>query len=307
VAAGLTFLEWLELQGDREQILRALKHTSIGGPRSRVELVSTGIDESLQLTGGVGGGVSWEGLRVPFAPFAPPNAQDRFIGVGNYLFCAFYFELGAGERKRIRGLRLMNKIGLDVGPGPPAAEIPLELFVRTPTWRFRDGWVTYHLREIQPTILNRLRLRAGPFDTNTLSFRMAKAPALLYEQIHFPAAHLGGDGKPDYYVFLDGYVPPNAGRPYGENIADLGTIYDSTRFPWDSFDAWHSCDAVVEGGENTAVAGFIVVHQTNPRTRPVLPGIPAIPTGLPQEEQFLLDYPGAITWRVGMAAIVEDV
>jgi hypothetical protein len=302
----VTLLQWLDTLSDEERYRFLRTYDSIGGPRRRVEVVSTGIDESLQHIGSSGnGGISWEGLRVPFAPFGPPLEDS--LGIGVYLFCAFYFEVAAGERKRIRGLRCLHKIGLDTNAVVGAAQIPEELYVRTPTWRFRDGFVTYHLRELGPTILNRLRLQAGAFDTNNLSFRMAKGPALLYENIHFPAAHLGIDGKPDYYVFLDGYVPPNGGVPYGTDLGGLGTIYDPSRYPYNNGHAWEDLDVVIEGGENTAVAGFICVRQTNPGTRPRLAAAPTITSGISQEEQFILDYPEAIDWRVGMAAVVEDV
>lgn len=295
-------LEWLDALADeeRERFLRTF--ASIGGPRHRVELVASGIDESLQSRFGA---QSWEGLRVPFAPAQPPSMASP-LGVTPYLFLSNYFEVGEGERKRIRGLGLLHKIGLDTNAVPGNAQIPEELYVQTPTWRFRDGWVSYHLRELPPSLLGNLRTRAGPFDTNTLAFRMSKSPALLYEQIHFPAAHIGG-GRPDYFVYLDGYVAPSI-LNFGRDVGGLGTIYDPARFPYTGTTRWTSCDIQVEGGDGgTAIALFIRVRQTNPATRPKLAAAPAITTGISQEEQFLLDYPNAIEWRVGSAMVVEDV
>ena len=52
------------------------------------------------------------------------------------------------------------------------------------------------------------------------------------------------------------------------------------------------------------IAIFISVLQGNPATRNRL-AIPTYPTNLPPEEQFLLNYPDAIYWRVGASMIVE--
>jgi hypothetical protein len=298
-----TMLEWLDRLADAERDRFARTFASIGGPRERVEIVATGIDESLQDRPPA---LSWEGLRVPFAPVSPPG--EGTIGVGNYLFLGSYFELGEGERKRIRGLGLLHKIGLDLNAVVGHAQIIEELAVTTPTWRFRDGFVTYHLREISPTLLGRLRRGAGPLDTNNFAFRMSKSSALLYENATFPAGHLDAFGRPDYYVFLNGYVPPNGGVAYGNDVGGLGTIYDPSRFPYTGTTRWQSTDSVVEGGgPGTAIGLFIRVRQTNPATRPKLPGVPTITTGISEEEQFLLNYPNAIEWRVGSALVVEDI
>ena len=89
-----TMLEWLDRLADEERDRFLRTYQSIGGPRHRVEIVGTGIDEALQ---GLNPVISWEGLRVPFAPVQPPS-EDSPLGVGNYLFVSSYFELGEGAR-----------------------------------------------------------------------------------------------------------------------------------------------------------------------------------------------------------------
>lgn len=256
-------------------------------PESRkriVELASSGIDESLQLIGGDPfGGSSAMGLRVP--GLATPNKASR------YLFNAASFSVGEGESARILGWRQLVTIGAKQG------QRVIEQEVTSPVFRFSDGNVGFYLRRLGGP--NSQGVPAPTPAGNVLPSTargMSILPALLYQAITVPPL----DG---YYVDLTAYTPPNGGRPYGTAV-EPGFERNDLATPWRTHGAWSSLDVKIEGPETIAM--FISVSQTNAGTRTALtpPGT-FYPGGLSAEEQFLLNFPTAVYWRVGASLIVE--
>ena len=256
-----------------------------------IEIQSAGFDEYLQ---GVGGdpqrGGSYVGLRVPALASTPDN---------RVLFLGAAFSISDGAKARIIGARQLVTIGEVLNPGTDTAR-PVEQEVTSAVWRFTDGNVSHHLRQIgppngqgQPAVVQ------GPLDAPSFKYRWAMAPALLYQAASVAA------GEP--YTNLTAYTPPNGGAPFGrpiENGFEQGALYGLS-FNRRTSQAWESLSIDIEGPDT--VAWFIPVKQTNTSTRVALtpPEGGFVSGGLPPEEAFLQNFPNAIYWRVGVSLIVE--
>jgi hypothetical protein len=303
--------EWLHrLVADEKRRAEAAA-IDMRGPRMVAEQATVGPDEALQGLASDGyGSLAQVGLRWPFAPARA--ASEGVRAVGRYLAVTSQLEIPQGDRRRIRGARILRKIGWRVAQSPADGSFTTdELEVQTAGWRFRDGAMSFHLREIPPMIMSSVRAGPGPFDSDGFAFRMAQVPALLYETAHFPIGHLNAQGKPDFYVFLDGYTPPNAGRPWGNSLANWGTFYDGERAPWRSSTAWHALDVTVEGPATVAL--FVSNLQSNPAGRLNLPaaGATFVSSGTAPEEAFLLNYTHAagfdvMEWRIATSLVWEN-
>lgn len=260
-----------------------------------IEISSSGPDEFLQLLGGDPfGGSTAVGMRVPTLALA--NA-DRALN--RYLFTGCAYSIGEGAKARVLGYRQLVTIGqANVGAGEASTPRFVEQEVLSPSWRFQDGNVWMGLRQAGgPNWQGAATPSPVPGNPpRGTSFQSAMAPSLLYESITLPA----GD---TIYPDLTAYVPPNRGRPWGEPIQS-GNDWLSLQTNWRTWGAWHSMDLEVEGPDTIAI--FISVLQSNPETRQAL-AVPGtfFPGGLSAEEQFLLNYPEAIYWRVGASMIVE--
>ena len=265
-----------------------------------IELQTTGADEYLQNVGGdpFHGSGSYVGLRVPSLPSTPDN---------RYLFLGATFSIGEHERARILGFRQLVTIGLQQGAaasrtGDPGNIRPVEFEVTSPVFRFVDGNVSHHLRRAcGPGNRGLPPVVGAPLDQRSFKAGFADGPALLYRTATIPA------GAP--YTQLTAYTPPNGGQPYGaplENGLTMGSLYGLST-PWNTHGAWSSLGIDILGPDQ--VAWFISVKQTDPATRTALvpPTTPAVfySNGLSPEEQFLLNFPTAIYWRVGVSLIVE--
>jgi hypothetical protein len=273
--------------------------------RRRIEIPTDGTDEALQLIGSDPfGSMSSVGLRVPsLSTFALATANGLRQPNNRYLFAAAQYSVAEGSVGRILGYRLLQTIGvkIQVGGGfSPSLFRVVEQEVLSPFWHFPDASVSYHLRRMGPPDHQRIpHTTPNPVTLRSTHLIMSTGPALLYETIATPA------GDP-FYVNLTGYTPPNGGKPYGEPLGDghQGTFYD-LRTQQRTHGAWHSLDIEVEGPDT--IVAFISVGQSDPATRPALP----VPTptffsgGLSAEEQFLLNFPNAIYWRVGFSLVIE--
>jgi hypothetical protein len=254
-----------------------------------IEISSSGPDEYLQLIGGDPfGGSTAVGLRVP--TLALPE---------RYLFTGCAYSIGEGAKARILGYRQLVTIGqANVGAGESETPRFVEQEVTSPFWRFQDGNVWMGLRQAGgPNWQGAATPTPVPgTPPRGTSFRSGMAPSLLYESLTLPI----GD---TVYTDLTAYVPPNHGRPWGQPIQS-GNDWLSLQTQWRTHGAWHSLDIEVEGPDTIAI--FISVLQSNPETRRALepPGT-FFSGGLSAEEQFLLNYPSAIYWRVGCSLIVE--
>lgn len=259
-----------------------------------LEVSSSGPDEFLQLIGGDPfGGSTAVGLRVPALALA--NVDPA---LNRYLFNGCAYSIGEGAKARILGYRQLVTIGQGFASIEGSTPRFVEQEVLSPVWRFQDGNVWMGLRQAGGPnwqgIPTQTPVPATP--PNGTSFRAGMAPSLLYESITLPGANL-------YYPDLTAYVPPNQGRPWGRPIQS-GNDWLSLQTQWRTHGAWHALDIEVEGPDTIAI--FISVLQSNPSTRRALapPGT-FFAGGLSAEEQFLLNYPNAIYWRVGCSLIVE--
>jgi hypothetical protein len=158
-----------------------------------------------------------------------------------------------------------------------------------------DGNVSWHLMRVPFRTKSTLK----PTNADNFIYRNALpggAGALLYENATFPAAHVDPFGRPDFYVNMTFYAPPNGGFPYGTPL--LPTIHD-LRFNWDEVHASNILQLLVDGPCHVVL--FASVLQTNSGRH--LAGVaPANLAGMP-EETFLLNFSTADTpvgyWRVG--------
>lgn len=276
-------------------------HPELLIPKRRVELVSTGIDEALQGLGGDPyGGTSSTGLRVPTLA-TPHGAQNR------YLFILSQFSVAEGVNAWVRGMRMGWSLGvrLDVANVPAAQQGPrvVEQWVYTPNFKLADANVSWHMRLMgysEP--YGRLALQeqltdplAGGNQQN-LAFRDSATPALLFNTVATPTP---------FYTDLTAYTPPLGGKPPGEPLTgELDTFYDlKTR--WSESHNWHALDIRIQGP--CRVAFYASVAQSNPTTRTPINPVPNpfFQGGLSAEEQFLLNFPTAIIWRVAGAMVVE--
>ena len=264
-------------------------------PRRRIELVSIGIDSALQ---GLGsdpyGDLTWMGLRVPaLVTHGPEN---------RYLFQLCTFSIGEAVNARIRGMRMGWSLGYQQ-PGNPIAGVSprvVEQWVDTPGFKLPDGNVSWHMRLLSqgmPNVSEQATqdpLAGG--QQPSFAFRDAGSPALLFQTAATPNP---------FYTDLTAYTPPNAGRPWGEDITNgLGSFYDP-KGKWSDGYSWNSLDVPVQGPAR--VAFYCSVQQSDPMERPtlVLPNPFVATGGLSPEEQFLVNFPDAIIWRVAGAMIVE--
>jgi hypothetical protein len=283
--------------------------------RRRVEIVTSGFDEWLQLVGGDPQGTSNSvGLRVPTLATAL-NAAEAGIDPleARYLFNLCSFSVPHGVKARILGYRQLATLGYvqpaTTDPTAPAAVVEQE--ITSPFWRFQDGNISWHIRQlgapgaqgIPPRTGNPLAVLKNPLPLSA-TFRYSESPALLYENMTLPA----GD---NLYVDLETYQPPKKGRPWGQTVytGHQGTFYD-LRAEWHTPGAWTSLGESMEIEGPDTIAFFASVRQSDPTSRgklksPAAGGAFTFSGGLSDEEQFLQNFPGAIYWRVGGALIVE--
>jgi hypothetical protein len=211
-----------------------------------------------------------------------------------------------------QGVTIGNLFITDNGEEPPSA-YPLEFFVTTPTFRFVDGNISWHLVYEDNAYPEPHELTIT--DTNNWAFNVSDGPSMLYRT--FTNAIVGPNGEPlDYAVGLTAYSPPQLQGSWKPVADDLKCFYD-VRFKYDNGHAW---EAFGEEGINLEVGRRISLYasvlQTNPGARPfgpseigVAPNLEA-PNGLPPEESFiclmgnLTD--GAIYWRILGALIFDD-
>jgi hypothetical protein len=299
----------VRLERDAIALSDAARRRRPGTFGHRIEVASSGIDESMQLIASDPfASQSWVGLRVPTASTASltPAGQPQYSS--RYLFLCAAFSIGEGARAHLFGYRQMVTLTFfeptHGGGEDPSGGLPHELLVTSPFWHFVDATYSFHLRRLGPAPARGFPLTTpAPGDRNTLKYRYSDAPALLYESVTLPA------GNP-YYVNLTAYTPPNAGKPWGTPLSDghQGTIY-GLRTPWSDAQAWKSLDIEVEGPDTVAL--FCSVAQTAPTTRAASAETsPANTIGLCPEDQFLnqalfLGSAGAIYGRVGGAILYE--
>jgi len=228
-----------------------------------IELVSTSFDRDLL---GIGsspyfGDVGALGVRVGQIP--TPDQQHRFL----IRLVTIY--VARNRLLLVRGLRQYATIGgFPPSVSPSAVGVLSEFPIETPSWRFADGNISWHLRW-EADLQSRLHM-IDPAQLPGTSTSMAGSDtALLYEP-PFPP-----------------YTPPGAGIPPGRAVEGLGTFYDM-RFPWDEPHAELSIRLPGPG----RLVYYASVHQTDPETRPRI-FIPAVGVDvLPPEDQYVAGMEG---------------
>jgi hypothetical protein len=271
---------------------------------------ASGIDESLQ-------GISTDpfgrnspgaiGLRIP--PVLPDvAAEDQ----PRYLFCLASRTLG-NAKTTIRGIRQLLTIGVDRS-GTDGQELPYELPVTSPSWRFPDGNVSWHLVR-EPNDDLRTRATAYRSDSTSWRYRDSDQAAMLYESATFAAGAVDPQtGAPIFYnVGLQTYVPPQTfsashASPIG-NLGNMKGIY----YPWEP-QSDDKLNIVVAG--NCRISLYASVLQSNPVTRIKPLGLTAsniISSGISPEDAFVSNFTfgeggtqGPIYWRIGGSILFDD-
>lgn len=255
---------------------------------SRWEVSTSGFDPNLGLVGGgpytLPGQPYYTGLQIP--QFQPTDTRLRF------LMLLAIAKFGAGRKIRLVGMRQLLTIGVNVAnpeQGPESARsYPLELEVQTPTWRYPDGNICWHLMRIPPNT----SANFNPLNNEGVQYQIGETPALLYETM----GPLATD-----------YVPPNMGPPPGTPvISDLGGFHD-IRFPWVTPQAWKSLDIEIEGA--CGIALFASVRQTDPTSRVALvmpQGVTANDGIMSKEDAFVRTWAGSRYRRIAGSLIFEE-
>lgn len=261
--------------------------------RKVIEVAASGIDDALQgytsspYSSGIGLG---PGLRVP--AILPSGPQPR------YLFCL----ATVTGRGTIRGIRQGLTLGIDTNHGVSPAR-PIEMFVKTPTWHFPDGNVSWHL-----VSEDYLPLVPSTTDTTTWSKTQSTGPAMLYKS--FTNSATTPSGAPVLYMQgLTAYTPPDLTGTW-KDLGGLGNMKDM-RFPYDSQHAWSGLNIPFDG----RVSLYASVLQTNPADQPIGGSYPTSidQSGSTPEESFLAAYYqtgeggtfGINYWRVLGSIIAE--
>lgn len=272
--------------------------------RRRVEVATTGVDESLQgLTSDPIGLAlpQTTGLRIPpvLPTYTTPLAQPR------YLFCLATRKIAAGKT-RLRGIRQYVTLGIDTNLGTPP-ERPIEMAVQTPNFHFPDGNISWHL------VTERVGQRSTHMmatDASGWAFLETDASAMIYKS--FTNTSVTSTGAPLYYFRgLTAYTAPDISGTW-QDVGGLVNVHD-IRFPWYGRQ-WGSVDEVVEG--TARISLYATVLQTNPATRNDLPAPPSPWTSASAtpEEAFIHDWTvtnegptvGPIYWRIAGSLIFED-
>lgn len=274
--------------------------------KRRIELSASGLDVgTIGLSSDPWGAGQNAGLRIPTVlPGDTPLNRPR------YLFLL-------ATRKIMNPCRLIGmRQGLTIG-NVLAADLPnlrpMEFFVETPTFRFSDGNVSWHLVYEDNALPNPHQLTLT--DAQNWAKDCADGPAMLYNT--FTNTNVNVNGAPIFYSQnLTAYTPPqfqNQWRPVAE---DLKNFYD-LRFHYRTNDAWtsfgHGGGIELEVGRRVSL--YASVLQTNPATRQA--DFATTSSALPPEENFITlmnsnggggEVPAlpAIYWRVLGALIFED-
>lgn len=274
--------------------------------RLRFEVGASGVDEALQgLTSDPYGApvASGPGLRVPaFVPTNPVASNNRML-----------FLLATRQVQRrcvIRGLSQTVTIGTNtpvVSGGDRTTQIierPMELNVTTPTFRFPDGNISWHL-VLEPNIRNVITRPLT--DAPNFCFQEADGPALLYSTMAYANGNVNPvTGAPaNYPVGMTAYTPPTITSRWSP-LGGLGCFYD-LRFRSLDSSMWNKSVYIeVPAESNCRVSFYASVLQTagnafSNTTYPVCPS-------MSPEENFIASgwTNGVFYWRVGGRMVFED-
>lgn len=274
-------------------------------------IVSTsGLDETLQ-------GISTDpyGQNVPGAIGLriPPVLSSSIVAPNQprYLFC-LASRIIERDKTVIRGIRQGLTLGVNRSATSPRV-LPYEFPVTSPTWRFPDGNVSWHLvREPNDYPTDQQPLS----DAASWRYLQSDQPAMLYKSASFAINTFEpATGAPLFYANgLTAYVPPvfqaSQRAPIG-NLGNLKGIY----YPWNATSD-DKLNIVVNG--NCRISLYASVLQSNPATRlnpTALTATNVISCGISPEDAFVSnfttgggDFPfaGPIYWRIFGAILFDD-
>lgn len=238
------------------------------------------LDPGLQFVGSSPASGDWysTGIVLPAAPSTGPSFRRYLVRL-----CGVHVD--DESRCIIRSIRQMLTIGTDIESGTPGLSIPLELDVISPTWRFTNGNVSWHLRAVNPKVV-----------AYTRSFPDAPptGPPFSNSERGTTSAILSRQDVP--YQALD------QGQPYGKPVAGLGTFRD-IRYPWSQ--SSEPADLGIEVTGPVDLVLFASVYQTDPATRPAPPAPLPDLSVLRREDAFVLSHPQARYWRIGAEMVVD--
>jgi hypothetical protein len=271
-------------------------------PVVKNEVGASGIDEALQtLTSDPYGSTapSGVGLRIPALVPNNPGAP----ALNRYLFLLATRQVQ--RRCKIVGISQYLTIGTNAYSGEGSPQVrPLELAVTTPSFRFIDGNVSWHL-VLEPNPSPRTR----PL-TDAPNFMQHKAdgPALLYGAATIGADFIDGvTGAPEGGYAGNGcitaYTAP-AVQSEWRAIAGLGCFYD-IRYQQNASSIWNP-NIEIAADSDMRVSFYASVLQTA-GTSPSQTSIPT-PVYLPPEEGFINSgwTNPVLYWRVSGRLVVED-
>jgi hypothetical protein len=248
----------------------------------RVVLCGANYDPTLAFVGSTPypGDLNSTGVLIPEKPTV--GSGVRYLG----RLCGL--RLAPNQRCIIRSIRQLLTIGADLSTADPNITVPVELPVSSPTWRFIDGAVSWHLREVDSVYAAGSGFRFNdtapplpPYSEGNPGFNAA----VLMRALVAP------DGT--------GYVPLNGGVPYGVDIAGLGDMR-AMHWPWNGQYASNDLGVEILGPRDLVL--YASVYQTDPETRPL---ITAPTTAMGPEDKFITTYPNARYWRVGAEMVVD--
>lgn len=188
-------------------------------------------------------------------PATPPISGDPFCCI---LASKSFLD---GQKFRVLDAAQMLLIGASMvsGAGADASNYRVEREVVTPTWHFKDGWVSWHLIRVRP---NDYGPAPAGAPRDGFVFRFQNAPGIAYETLPTDAG---------------GYT-----APFGRRLPDCSALaggaeffnFHDIRFPWHRF----CCEGIGvwdEGPCTVALVAF-VMQTANASDSPVtLPTIPA--------------------------------
>jgi hypothetical protein len=264
----------------------------------RQELTSFGFDDFLQLVGGdMDRTPTSTGIRIPETP-------SDGVNVGRYLALCACADVTDGDI--IVGWAQLLTIAALIGQGDGGFTAPFyrdERDVKTPGWRFQDGFATFYLTA-EPRA--QVSMSQGPisplfvapppgksFDQESFVFEDATTSTMLYETCRIPAVPTAPG-----YLGLDQYQPPAIrGTRLLAFTRDVRVPFSTGSFEF----------LKIPIHQTMRVRAYCAVWQTNPGTR--LKNTLAASSfagGLAPEEEFLQVYPNISRYhRCGVRLLID--
>jgi hypothetical protein len=249
------------------------------------------------------------GLRIPSLV---PTALTTLPTSNRYLFLLATRTLS--KPTTIRGIRQLLTIGASVPRTVEEAtlpELPIELWVQTPNFKFTDGNVSWHL-VLEPNA-HRLNTVPRATDTQSFAFNESEGAALIYQTFAASMTNPATGAPVNYPVTLTSYSAPPIWGDWKPIVSDLFTFND-IRFPWNGTPSGYNVNIPidVQGGGGQRVSLYASVLQTSASaiTIPNFPNPFLESSFVGPEWQFIMtcfnNGQGVGYWRIGGSLIFLD-